>query len=279
MADLKESFLFSSVLDQSRHWYYAYKTKFIRQLLRRQLASRKVSSGLDYALSYELSGSLIGSSPSLKALDIGAGNGIISRSIGHTLDGTSLSWDLVDSEYPADQVDARFSLYREIPPDTCYDLIIAIDVVEHIQDDAAFIEMLLRHLNSEGLIMICVPAFQFLFGPHDIFLGHYRRYTLSSVTSLLDSDKVKMLNSGYLYVLPFPLVALNRLLKRFASLFNGDRNVGFSDMRNYQPVFNEVLDTLMKLELAMLNKIPILSQLFGVSVYVLGVKSSTPSLP
>ena len=270
MADLKESFLFKSVQDQARHWYYAYKIKFIRQLLCRQFA---IKNGLNGFSRYPIQS--IDHSPSLpslalRALDIGAGNGIISRSIGPNLwAGATLCWDLVDSAYLDDNVDVDYSLYREIPSEAKYDLIVAIDVVEHVENDDKFIDVLLQHLNPSGLILICVPAFQFLWSRHDVFLGHYRRYRLKRLVRLFGKDELRIIDKGYLYVLLFPVVALVRMLNSLINHYLHARSSEQSDLQVYTPLLNASLRLIMILELGFLRLFPIASHYFGVSAYIL----------
>ena len=58
-----------------------------------------------------------------------------------------------------------------------YDLIVACDVIEHIEDDRAAISWISENLKTNGFFIATVPAFQFLFSDHDRALGHFRRYT------------------------------------------------------------------------------------------------------
>ena len=64
------------------------------------------------------------------------------------------------------------------------DFIVMHDVLEHIEDDEAAVAAVERLLKPGGVAVISVPAYQWLFGHHDHQLGHYRRYTRRSLTSL-----------------------------------------------------------------------------------------------
>src|SRR5919108_5991801 len=66
-----------------------------------------------------------------------------------------------------------------------FDLAFALDVVEHCSDDAAAARELHRVLKPGGLLVATVPAFQALFGPHDVALAHYRRYRRPQLCGLL----------------------------------------------------------------------------------------------
>lgn len=65
------------------------------------------------------------------------------------------------------------------------DFIVMHDVLEHIEDDAAAVDALAALLVPGGTAIISVPAYQWLFGHHDVQLGHYRRYTRSSLLARL----------------------------------------------------------------------------------------------
>ena len=76
------------------------------------------------------------------------------------------------------------SKVRVIPEQT-FDIVIMLDVLEHIEDDKAFIAHdVLPRLKPESKIVISVPAHPSLFASHDVFLGHYRRYTRRQLLSV-----------------------------------------------------------------------------------------------
>ena len=273
MADLKESSLFKSLGDQQKHWYYHHKVRVIRHLLARNLLN----------LSSCKSQGEVSDSSMLRCMDIGAGNGIISRTLGSSLSGKQVTWDLVDSAYSGqeigqDETDPSIVLYDSIPGGIVYDVIIAIDVIEHIEGDKAFVNLLAQHLAPNGLIIICVPAFQFLWGSHDIFLEHYRRYRIKDVTSLMSNFHLKVLDYSYLYVLLFPLIAIMRLLGRLGLLgIARDQAASSSDLKVYPKAVNTILSSLMRFERLLLQNIPFLGLHFGSSCIAIGRKCKLAS--
>ncbi len=66
-----------------------------------------------------------------------------------------------------------------------FDLITALDVVEHITDDAAAIQNMARMLRDGGRLLITVPAFMALWDEHDEMNLHHRRYTVAALRNLL----------------------------------------------------------------------------------------------
>jgi SAM-dependent methyltransferase len=64
------------------------------------------------------------------------------------------------------------------------DSVVCVNVLEHIEDDAAALRSMAEILAPGGVIVLLVPAFDALYGPIDRNLGHYRRYRRGSLTAL-----------------------------------------------------------------------------------------------
>jgi len=77
------------------------------------------------------------------------------------------------------------SLRDVIPPGKFFDAIVLMNVLEHIRDDRAVLAELKKYLTPAGRIVVLVPAGQWAFGPTDVRLGHYRRYTKSYTCPLV----------------------------------------------------------------------------------------------
>lgn len=84
---------------------------------------------------------------------------------------------------------------EEMPLSERFDCVIATDVIEHIDDDARAARHLASLLLPGGMLVITVPAMQWLFGAHDVELGHFRRYTKSSLRRLLAGTGLVSLES------------------------------------------------------------------------------------
>jgi SAM-dependent methyltransferase len=76
------------------------------------------------------------------------------------------------------------------------DYLVMHDVLEHIEDERAAVAALRRLLKPGGEAVLSVPAYGWLFGHHDVQLGHHRRYTRGRLLELF-RDGFEVLRSRY----------------------------------------------------------------------------------
>lgn len=104
----------------------------------------------------------------------------------------------------------------ELPfPPASYDLVCLLDVLEHVEDDVGGLTAAARLVRPDGWMMVTVPAYQWLFGPHDIAHHHFRRYTASSLKQVALEVGLEVERIGYFNTFLFPLIATARLFGRF----------------------------------------------------------------
>ena len=109
------------------------------------------------------------------------------------------------------------------------DLLCMFDVLEHIEDDDLFVRRLSEKPGHDHLFLLTVPAFQFLFGPHDELLHHFRRYSRPQLVALLERHGYEIVSGGYFMFLLFPLAVMSRLwegLKRRLGFKPTEVNIG-----------------------------------------------------
>lgn len=94
------------------------------------------------------------------------------------------------------------------------DAVVALDVFEHIEDDAAAFREAARVLRPGGVLVLSVPAFMSLWGPHDVALMHFRRYRRALVRSRLEDAGFEVVRLSYAIFFLFPLVALIRFFEK-----------------------------------------------------------------
>ncbi len=86
------------------------------------------------------------------------------------------------------------------------------DVIEHIEDDLAFLKSIRDLVKKGGYLYATVPSYSFLWSDEDVFAGHFRRYSLGDFSDLLRSAGFQVEFSSYIFrFLPLPVFLLRTL--------------------------------------------------------------------
>jgi SAM-dependent methyltransferase len=123
-----------------------------------------------------------------------------------------------------------------------FDVVCALDVLEHIKDDDAAIKELHRVMASAGSFILTAPAFQALWSSHDVAAHHMRRYSRMQLLEKLEKCGFEVSKCTYWNFHLFPLVWLVRRFRRN----HGTR--AKSDIRKLSWCFNSVLLFLLRIE-------------------------------
>ena len=162
----------------------------------------------------------------LRVLDVGAGDGFVGAALVRSLPAGS-SVTCYDPHYTEDHLN-RFSAacgavtFTAARPAQRFDVIMLLDVIEHVEDDVG----LLRELTNElltpgGVVIVSVPAHMLLYSRHDVVLGHFRRYDARSLRAVLHAAGLSpVLLSGLFHSLIAP-----RGAAKLAELVRGERSV------------------------------------------------------
>jgi ubiquinone/menaquinone biosynthesis C-methylase UbiE len=105
-----------------------------------------------------------------------------------------------------------------------FDVLVALDVLEHIEDDSKALLEWHRVLKNNGKGIITVPAYQWLWSEHDESLHHKRRYTLSELSIKCSKAGFKINKRSYLIVFSFGLIVVYRFLSSLSSKKNGHKS-------------------------------------------------------
>lgn len=234
--DLKETDILGPDIEQ--HWYYRSKARAMLHMLKGTSAST--------------------------LLDVGAGSGFFSHHLlTHTP--TAQAW-CVDISYPADS-DASTAgkpvRYRRAIDTLDADLVLLMDVLEHVDDDVGLLKAYVDKVPSGSRFLITVPAFQFLWSGHDDFLEHKRRYTLKQLESVVAQAGLQVQQGAYYFGLVFPIAAGLRLLQRKASGAPSK-----SQLARHHPLVNGVLRILCSLERPFMGA----NRIAGLTVFCLAQK-------
>ncbi len=155
--------------------------------------------------------------PRPDVLDLGCGTGVVLRDLSAWAEPTGL--DMSDLALGFCR---RRSLSRLIRGDGAalplqdgqFDASLGLDIFEHIADDKAAFADAHRVLRPNGILVLSVPAFRSLWGPHDIALMHHRRYRIGEVRRSLEEAGFAVRRASYSVFFLFPIVVVWRFFEK-----------------------------------------------------------------
>lgn len=224
---------------ESRHFWFVGTRAVIRSLLQRSL----------------------GASPAGRVVDLGCGTGFTLGQVeGATLRvGVDASPEAL--RFARGRTESRFvaASATALPfPSATFDVALALDVFEHVADDAAAAREALRVLRPGGLLVVTVPAFEALWSAHDEALHHLRRYRKPALRRLLETAGFELEHAGYFNFFLFPAIAAVRIAGRFLR-----RGAPKSDVDLPPEPLNAALAAILGAERHLVARVPLP---FGVSV-------------
>ena len=111
------------------------------------------------------------------------------------------------------------NLERLAVRDESFDCVASLEVLEHVTHDEAALREFFRILKPGGLGIISVPAFQMLWGPHDEWFGHLRRYTKKELAGKLDAAGFSVIRCHYFKCFFFLPMLVLRKIKNWFGLY------------------------------------------------------------
>ncbi len=234
--DLKEEEILGDRVGE--HWYYRSKSLALQRLIQPY-------------------------TPVGGVLDVGAGSGYFAREL--MSGGACTDVTCVDPGYAADwdeSVAGGTIRFRRSVESSEADLALFMDVLEHVDDDRELLRTYGEVLGPGSLVAITVPAFQFLWSGHDVFLEHRRRYTLASLESTMLESGLAVLRGNYYFGGVFPVAAAVRLAERSRATQKAE-----SSLKAQGRATNRILTAACAAE----TRIQHLNRLAGLSVLAMGV--------
>ncbi len=188
----------------SEHWWFSARRKIVSALIARQVPLR----------------------PNPTILEVGAGTGsnlTMLQALGHV--------DAIEPDAAARELASRrggIAVGGGLLPDQVeladgrYDLIVLLDVLEHIDDDVGSLRVLRRKLAPGGRMVLTVPAAPWLWSAHDVAHHHKRRYTSATLRAAFAAAGFRVRHMSHFNTLLYPLVAAARIVGRLTGREGSD---------------------------------------------------------
>lgn len=158
-------------------------------------------------------------------------------------------------------------LEKESLGEAHYSAIFCLDVLEHLEKDREVLNKIKTALIPRGYLFLTLPAGKKLFGPHDLAMGHKRRYNKKELEKLLAPDAWEILEIAYWNSFFWPAVALMRLGKK---IFASKKKTPETEAVALPSAINYLVYKIMRLENNLKKKgfnLP-----FGLSLYAVARK-------
>jgi SAM-dependent methyltransferase len=108
-------------------------------------------------------------------------------------------------------------------PESTFDLVAALDVLEHVDDDVGALDALIRLVKPGGYIVITVPTHPFLWGSHDRRLHHVRRYSVGDLRKMCAESGAEIVYFGAFNTILAPIAFAVRIAEKALSINIGNQ--------------------------------------------------------
>lgn len=201
---------------------------------------------------------------SSEILDIGCGNGLFfpKLSLYGKVTGIETDKKILSYENPFRKQIFHYPVGHDFYKKMKFDLILTLDVAEHIENDKLFFQEVINLMNKGGILMITVPSFQSLWDSHDEINNHFRRYKKDDLKKIL-LPYGKIVKLRYLFPSLFPVKYIIPKIYQVRSDVIKQSNIP-------NPIVNKFMIRWILFENLLLSNISIP---FGTSLLVLFQKS------
>lgn len=193
-------------------------------------------------------------SPNLLFFDIGGGNGFVSYGLIQEGIQTVLVEPGIQGCLNAKRRGVKDIICSTLEDSGCYENSLPsvglFDVVEHIEKDSEFIQNIHFHMQVDGFIYLTVPSYSFLWSTEDELAGHYRRYSLQQIESLLKNNGFSIMYSSYFFsLLPLPILIKRTLLGKFKPRKTTSIHTVQKEHKNPNKLIDAIVNKLLKWEI------------------------------
>ena len=186
---------------EETHWWYVGRRQIIQSLVERVCATLN--------------------NPHPSILDVGCGTGANLKMLADfgKAEGVDISPQAVEFCRQRGLDSVKLGAAEQLPyEDDSFELVTALDVVEHLDDDVAGLREMRRVLRPDGRVLLFVPAFMFLWGVQDDVSNHRRRYTLPSLLKAVEAAGFAVEWSSYANISFFVPTLVVRSVMRWLRL-------------------------------------------------------------
>lgn len=189
----------------------------------------------------------------LKVLDAGCGTGINLQLLSEFGDvtGVDASPEAIGFCHQRGETHVRQARMEHLPcEDHTYDLVTALDVLEHIEDDGKALSEMVRVCKPGGYLLITVPGFPSLWGEHDEINQHVRRYEWSRLLAMLQEHNCHVVHRSCMNTWLLPVAFFWRWYHKIRrSLFPPQDQTARADNMHHHPLMNRILTWVFTSEL------------------------------
>lgn len=232
---------------EDTHWWHRAKREIIASVIQKQIDKSKNK---------------------LRILEIGAGTSLLIKEFIHSadtfaLDRSKTALALSKKNGIGNTIHADLGTYTGYKKNF-YDIVVAADVLEHLEDDFGAVKKIYDMLKKGGIFIIHVPAHQSLFSYWDKSLGHFRRYEKKDLHKLIKSAPFVISFLSFRLPTIYPFV---RLFRKFSKETKQKRK---SDFEQFS-LLNTPLYLFTKVEDALIRSKTITPN-FGLSLFAIAKK-------
>lgn len=194
---------------EGSHWWFAGRRRIIESFL------KSICEQLEINQRRSAGAPPVGFRP--RILDIGCGTGANLEMLAEfgEAEGVDVSSDALAFCRQRGLQNVHQGEAEHLPyEDSSFDLVTALDVVEHLDNDVAGLSEMRRVLRPGGFALLFVPAFMFLWGVQDDVSHHRRRYTRATLLQAVRAAGFEIERFTYANITFFTPILLGRLLMR-----------------------------------------------------------------